>query len=333
MVLAHGVRGLRIISAGFAFYAYGMTFTQALNGAGATWAPTWLNGLCFWAFELPLAWVLAVHVGLETTGAFVACLAAFSLLAVASGAVFRRGAWKRVDGLTAAEEEPASPVARHCASSHQGAGLKPVRRSRARGPAWSTPRPERRRLDFARSRHHLLSPRRAKPILSCRPRRRNVSCDCGWHARHRGRQALADGRPGDGRAAAPEEEPMAGWTTEVTLDVAWGEMDALGHVNNVRYIAWAETARIAFFEKLGMSTRPEDPVGPILARIENDYLEPVEYPARVTVGIRPERVGNTSLTLAHEIWIAGAPGAGGRTGTGGGGAHQLRHAGEGPGSR
>ena len=96
VVLGHGIRGLRIISAGFAFYAYGMTFTQALNGAGATWAPTWLNGLCFWAFELPLAWVLAVHAGLGTTGAFIACLAAFSLLAVASGAVFRRGAWKRV---------------------------------------------------------------------------------------------------------------------------------------------------------------------------------------------------------------------------------------------
>jgi acyl-CoA thioester hydrolase len=100
---------------------------------------------------------------------------------------------------------------------------------------------------------------------------------------------------------------MARWTTEVTLDVAWGEMDALGHVNNVRYIAWAETARIRFFEQFGMSTRPEDPVGPILARIENDYLRQVEYPAQVTVGIRPEKVGNTSLTLAHEIWISGKP--------------------------
>ena len=96
VVLGHGIRGLRIISAGFAFYAYGMTFTQSLNGAGATWAPTWLNGLCFWAFELPLAWALAVLARLGTTGAFIACLAAFSLLAVASGAVFRRGAWKRV---------------------------------------------------------------------------------------------------------------------------------------------------------------------------------------------------------------------------------------------
>ena len=100
---------------------------------------------------------------------------------------------------------------------------------------------------------------------------------------------------------------MGAWSTEVTLDVAWGEMDALGHVNNVRYITWVETARIAFFEKLGMSTRAGDPIGPILARIENDFLEPVEYPARVTVGIRPERVGNTSLTLAHQIWLAGAP--------------------------
>lgn len=100
---------------------------------------------------------------------------------------------------------------------------------------------------------------------------------------------------------------MGRWTTEVTLDVAWGEMDALGHVNNVRYIAWAETARIALFRQLGMATLPGDPVGPILARIECDYLEPVEYPARVTVGIRAEGVGNSSITLEHEIWHAGAP--------------------------
>jgi putative MATE family efflux protein len=96
VVLAHGVHGLRIISAGFGFYAYGMTFTQSLNGAGETWAPTWLNFLCFWLFELPVAWVLAVEFHLGPTGAFIACLAAFTLIAVAGGAVFRRGAWKRV---------------------------------------------------------------------------------------------------------------------------------------------------------------------------------------------------------------------------------------------
>ena len=100
---------------------------------------------------------------------------------------------------------------------------------------------------------------------------------------------------------------MGRWTTEVTLEVAWGEMDALGHVNNIRYIAWAETARIALFRQLGMTTLPGDPIGPILARIECDYLEPVEYPARVTVGMRAGRVGNTSIVLDHEIWHAGEP--------------------------
>jgi acyl-CoA thioesterase FadM len=45
---------------------------------------------------------------------------------------------------------------------------------------------------------------------------------------------------------------MPDWTTEVSFDIHWGEMDALGHVN-IRYIAWFETARIALFERLGMS--------------------------------------------------------------------------------
>jgi acyl-CoA thioester hydrolase len=84
-------------------------------------------------------------------------------------------------------------------------------------------------------------------------------------------------------------------------------MDALGHVNNIRYLAWLESSRIAFFEGLGVKTRPGEPVGPLLARLEIDYLEPVVYPARVTVGIRTEKIGNTSLTFLQDIWHADAP--------------------------
>ena len=65
-------------------------------------------------------------------------------------------------------------------------------------------------------------------------------------------------------------------------------------MNNIRYIAWAETARIALLPAVGMSTLPGDPVGPILARIENDYLEPVEYPARVTIGMRASGWGTAA---------------------------------------
>lgn len=100
---------------------------------------------------------------------------------------------------------------------------------------------------------------------------------------------------------------MGPWAAELTIDVRWGEMDALGHVNNIRYLGWLESSRIALFEGLGMKTLPGEPVGPLLARLEIDYLEPVVYPAKVTVGVRAEKIGNTSITFAQEIWHAGAP--------------------------
>jgi putative MATE family efflux protein len=85
---------LRIVSCGFPFYAYGMVLTQSFNGAGDTWTPTWLNLCCFWLWEIPLAWVLAVRMGLGPQGVFLALTTAFSTLAVVSALLFRRGRWK-----------------------------------------------------------------------------------------------------------------------------------------------------------------------------------------------------------------------------------------------
>ena len=88
------VMGLRIVSYGYPFYAWGMVLTQSFNGAGDTWTPTWLNLCCFWLWEIPVAWVLAVHFGLGPRGVFLAMTVAFSTLAVASAVLFRRGRWK-----------------------------------------------------------------------------------------------------------------------------------------------------------------------------------------------------------------------------------------------
>jgi putative MATE family efflux protein len=91
----YAVACLRIVSLGFVFYAYGMVLTQSFNGAGDTWTPTLINLFVFWAWELPLAWILSRHTGLAARGVFVALCVAYSTLAVVSAVFFRRGKWKR----------------------------------------------------------------------------------------------------------------------------------------------------------------------------------------------------------------------------------------------
>lgn len=85
---------LRIIAYGFFFYAVGMVLETSFNGAGDTWTPTYLNLFVFWLFEIPLAYILAYPFGMGPYGVFWAITVAFSLLAVASVVLFRRGKWK-----------------------------------------------------------------------------------------------------------------------------------------------------------------------------------------------------------------------------------------------
>jgi Na+-driven multidrug efflux pump len=93
-VLAYGVSCLRVIGLGFPLYAVGMIMVQAFNGAGDTSTPTWINVLCFWLLQLPLAYALARPLELGPSGVFAAAAIAESLLAIVAWLVFRRGAWK-----------------------------------------------------------------------------------------------------------------------------------------------------------------------------------------------------------------------------------------------
>ncbi|MBA2647620.1 MAG: MATE family efflux transporter [Pyrinomonadaceae bacterium] len=93
-VIPYGVDCLRLVAYGFLFYAYGMVLTQSFNGAGDTFTPTVINLFVFWLWEIPLAYVLAYTFGLGPRGVFLAITISFSLLAVVSAIVFRRGNWK-----------------------------------------------------------------------------------------------------------------------------------------------------------------------------------------------------------------------------------------------
>jgi putative MATE family efflux protein len=93
-VLPYGVACLRTVSLGFVFYAYGMVLSQAFNGAGDVWTPTFVNLVCFWLWELPVAYVLAHTLGWGPQGVFAAIAIASSTYAVVSALLFRRGRWK-----------------------------------------------------------------------------------------------------------------------------------------------------------------------------------------------------------------------------------------------
>jgi putative MATE family efflux protein len=93
---AVATQGLRIVSLGYIFYGVGMVLTNAFNGAGDTRTPTIINLFCFWAFQIPLAWFLAIFLGMGPRGVFSAILTAESSLTVVSYFLLRRGKWKKV---------------------------------------------------------------------------------------------------------------------------------------------------------------------------------------------------------------------------------------------
>ena len=95
-VVKYGALCLRVLASGYVFYAYGMVVIQSFNGAGDTKTPTYINFFCFWLFQLPLAYLVAVILDFGPTGVFLAITLAEVLIAVVGMIWFRKGRWKLV---------------------------------------------------------------------------------------------------------------------------------------------------------------------------------------------------------------------------------------------
>lgn len=95
-VIGYGALSLQIIGSAYVFYGIGMVMTQALNGAGDTKTPTIINLVCFWLFQIPLAYFLARGTTLGSTGAFIAIPVAETAIALVAWFYFRKGKWKEV---------------------------------------------------------------------------------------------------------------------------------------------------------------------------------------------------------------------------------------------
>ena len=95
-VIEYGSLCLRIIAAGYIFYAYGMVVIQSFNGAGDTKTPTIINFFCFWIIQLPFAYVFAIKLDFGPIGVFWAITLAEVLIAIIAVILFKKGKWKLV---------------------------------------------------------------------------------------------------------------------------------------------------------------------------------------------------------------------------------------------
>lgn len=99
-----------------------------------------------------------------------------------------------------------------------------------------------------------------------------------------------------------EHEFLTGYPVVVTIPLLWGDHDAFGHVNNVMYLRWCETARVEYLLRIGLwPPLPPSGVGPILASISCDYKRALTYPDTVAVGAKVTRIGNRSFRMHHRV--------------------------------
>ncbi len=97
-------------------------------------------------------------------------------------------------------------------------------------------------------------------------------------------------------------DPLTPCHVHIELPVVWGEMDAFEHVNNVVYFRYFESARIAYFDRVGVNAYMKaHQIGPILASTQCRFKAPLTYPDTVTVGTRVESLGEDRFLMRYYV--------------------------------
>lgn len=98
------------------------------------------------------------------------------------------------------------------------------------------------------------------------------------------------------------EELLPDYPVSIEIPVAWGEMDAFQHLNNVVYFRYFESARVAYFNIIGMiAVMKDNGVGPILAETRCRYRIPLTYPDTVSVGARVSSLAPNGYEMQYAV--------------------------------
>jgi acyl-CoA thioester hydrolase len=96
--------------------------------------------------------------------------------------------------------------------------------------------------------------------------------------------------------------PPDGFRHTISIDIRFGDMDAMGHVNNAKYMTFMESGRIQYFRDLGLWQGVPRLIGPIMAKATVEYKLPLDLDdGRIEVFTRCARLGNKSYDMEHLI--------------------------------
>jgi len=92
-----------------------------------------------------------------------------------------------------------------------------------------------------------------------------------------------------------------------TIEVRWGDMDSVGHVNNTVYFVYLESARVELLRKIGVRGKQGgSSQGPALVSTTCDFKRQVVYPSTIDVGVRVEAIGARSFSMGYGLFLHGA---------------------------
>lgn len=94
---------------------------------------------------------------------------------------------------------------------------------------------------------------------------------------------------------------IADYRHATSIQVRWGDLDALGHVNNAVYLTYTEQARISYFRDLDLWSGSTAETGLIMARVTMDFKLPLFADDQVRVLSRVSRMGSRSMDLQNLI--------------------------------
>ena len=102
------------------------------------------------------------------------------------------------------------------------------------------------------------------------------------------------------RFVLPERKKL---TFEMTLPIRWGDMDAMGHVNNTLYFRYMEQARIGWFDALVPEDEAWKSTGIVIANASCNFKRPINYPGTVEVKVYAGKVGGSSVPTFYELMV------------------------------